>query len=209
MATSTVLDSIVEARTARIPELRERFGHLLQAPPPRSQRSFADALRTRSGEGAAPRPALIMECKAASPSRGTIRADYDPAGLARAYAPWAAAVSVLTEPDRFNGSFEDLAAVRAAVDAPVLCKDFVLVHVDAVHSPQLLEMVRPDRQRPKPSSHRPSPRFILHPPGPAGSPGNVAPLRFQGVAQPRGGPALSRELQERRTRLCEPLRLTS
>ena len=126
MATGTVLDSIVEARTARIPELRERFGHLLQAPPPRSQRSFADALRTRSGEGASPRPALIMECKAASPSRGTIRADYDPAGLARAYAPWAAAVSVLTEPDRFNGSFEDLAAVRAAVDAPVLCKDFVV-----------------------------------------------------------------------------------
>lgn len=126
MATGTVLDSIVEARTARIPELRERFGHLLQAPPPRSQRSFADALRTRSGEGAAPRPALIMECKAASPSRGTIRGDYDPAGLARAYAPWAAAVSVLTEPDRFNGSFEDLAAVRAAVDAPVLCKDFVV-----------------------------------------------------------------------------------
>ena len=38
----------------------------------------------------------------------------------------AAAVSVLTEPDRFNGSFEDLAAVRAAVDAPVLCKDFVV-----------------------------------------------------------------------------------
>ena len=126
MATGTVLDSIVEARTARIPELRERFGHLLQAPPPRSQRSFADALRTRSGEGATPRPALIMECKAASPSRGTIRADYDPAGLARAYAPWAAAVSVLTEPDRFNGSFENLAAVRAAVDAPVLCKDFVV-----------------------------------------------------------------------------------
>ena len=126
MATGTVLDSIVKARTARIPELRERFGHLLQAPPPRSPRSFADALRTRSGEGATPRPALIMECKAASPSRGTIRADYDPAGLARAYTPWAAAVSVLTEPDRFNGSFEDLAAVRAAVDAPVLCKDFVV-----------------------------------------------------------------------------------
>ena len=126
MATGTVLDSIVAARRARIPELRARFGHLLQAPPPRSRRSFADALRTRSGEGAAPRPALIMECKSASPSRGTIRADYDPAGLARAYAPWAAAVSVLTEPDRFNGSFEDLAAVRAAVDAPVLCKDFVV-----------------------------------------------------------------------------------
>ena len=126
MATGTVLDSIVAARRERIGELRERFGHLRAAGLPRSQRSFADALRTRSGGGASPRPALIMECKAASPSRGTIRADYDPAGLARAYAPWAAAVSVLTEPDRFNGSFEDLAAVRAAVDAPVLCKDFVV-----------------------------------------------------------------------------------
>ena len=126
MATGTVLDSIVAARRERIGELRERFGHLRAAGLPRSQRSFADALRTRSGGGASPRPALIMECKAASPSRGTIRGDYDPAGLARAYAPWAAAVSVLTEPDRFNGSFEDLAAVRAAVDAPVLCKDFVV-----------------------------------------------------------------------------------
>ena len=126
MATGTVLDSIVAARRERIGELRERFGHLRAAGLPRSQRSFADALRTRFGGGASPRPALIMECKAASPSRGTIRGDYDPAGLARAYAPWAAAVSVLTEPDRFNGSFEDLAAVRAAVDAPVLCKDFVI-----------------------------------------------------------------------------------
>ena len=126
MATGTVLDSIVAARRERIGELRERFGHLRAAGLPRSQRSFADALRTRSGGGASPRPALIMECKAASPSRGTIRGDYDPAGLARAYAPWAAAISVLTEPDRFNGSFEDLAAVRAAVDAPVLCKDFVV-----------------------------------------------------------------------------------
>ena len=126
MATGTVLDSIVAARRERIGELRERFGHLRAAGLSRSQRSFADALRTRSGGGASPRPALIMECKAASPSRGTIRGDYDPAGLARAYAPWAAAVSVLTEPDRFNGSFEDLAAVRAAVDAPVLCKDFVV-----------------------------------------------------------------------------------
>ena len=74
MATGTILDSIVETRTTRIPELHEQFGHLLQTPPPRSPRSFADALRTRSGEGAAPRPALIMKCKAASPSRGTIRA---------------------------------------------------------------------------------------------------------------------------------------
>ena len=126
IVSGTVLDSIVRARRGRIPELRERFGRLREADLPRSRRSFADALRTRSGAGATPRPALVMECKSASPSRGTLRADYDPAALARAYAPWASAVSVLTEPDRFNGSFDDLAAVRSAVDVPVLCKDFIV-----------------------------------------------------------------------------------
>ena len=126
IVSGTVLDSIVQDRRRRIPDLRERFGDLREADLPRSRRSFADALRTRSGAGATPRPALVMECKSASPSRGTLRADYDPAALARAYAPWASAVSVLTEPDRFNGSFDDLAAVRAAVDVPVLCKDFIV-----------------------------------------------------------------------------------
>ena len=126
IATGTVLDSIIEARRGRISELRARFGHLKEADLPRSERSFAAALRTRGGAGATPRPALIMECKSASPSHGTLRTAYDPAALARTYAPWASAISVLTEPDRFNGSFEDLAAVRAVVDAPVLCKDFIV-----------------------------------------------------------------------------------
>lgn len=126
IATGTVLDSIVEARRARLPEIRERFGALRAEDLPRSERSFAGALRTRSGARETPQPALILECKSASPSRGTIRTAYDPATLARAYAPWAAAVSVLTEPDHFNGSFDDLAAVRAAVDVPVLCKDFIV-----------------------------------------------------------------------------------
>ena len=132
IATGTVLDSIVQARRERLPELRERFGHLRAADLPRSQRSFAAALRTRSGARASSQPALIMECKAASPSRGTIRADYDPARLAAQYAAHAAAVSVLTEPDRFNGSFEDLAAVRAVVEVPVLCKDFIVDEVQVL-----------------------------------------------------------------------------
>ena len=132
IATGTVLDSIVQARRERIDELRARFGHLRAEELPRSQRSFADALRTRSGQSHSPQPALIMECKAASPSRGTIRSDYDPASLAAQYAPYAAAVSVLTEPDRFNGSFDDLAAVREAVDAPVLCKDFIVDEVQVL-----------------------------------------------------------------------------
>ena len=132
IATGTVLDSLVQARRERIDELRARFGHLRAEELPRSQRSFADALRTRSGQSRSPQPALIMECKAASPSRGTIRADYDPASLAAQYAPYAAAVSVLTEPDRFNGSFDDLAAVREVVDVPVLCKDFIVDEVQVL-----------------------------------------------------------------------------
>ena len=132
IATGTVLDSIVQARRERIDELRARFGHLRAEDLKRSQRSFAAALRTRSGQGRSPQPALIMECKAASPSRGTIRSDYDPASLAAQYAPYAAAVSVLTEPDRFNGSFDDLAAVREVVDVPVLCKDFIVDEVQVL-----------------------------------------------------------------------------
>ena len=129
IATGTVLDSIVQARRERIDELRARFGHLRAEDLERSQRSFAAALRTRSGQGRSPQPALIMECKAASPSRGTIRSDYDPASLAAQYAPYAAAVS---EPDRFNGSFDDLAAVREVVDVPVLCKDFIVDEVQVL-----------------------------------------------------------------------------
>lgn len=132
IATGTVLDSIVQARRERIDELRARFGHLRAEDLERSQRSFTAALRTRSGQGRSPQPALIMECKAASPSRGTIRSDYDPASLAAQYAPYAAAVSVLTEPDRFNGSFDDLAAVREVVDVPVLCKDFIVDEVQVL-----------------------------------------------------------------------------
>ncbi|MEI8083020.1 MAG: indole-3-glycerol phosphate synthase TrpC, partial [Actinomycetes bacterium] len=71
--------------------------------------------------------AVIAEIKRASPSKGHLAAIPDPGGLARAYEDGGASViSVLTEPRRFCGSLSDLAAVRAAVDVPVLRKDFIL-----------------------------------------------------------------------------------
>jgi indole-3-glycerol phosphate synthase len=70
---------------------------------------------------------VIAECKRRSPSRGVLRADYDPVEVARSYErAGAAALSVLTEPTFFDGALAHLAAVRAEVDLPVLRKDFIV-----------------------------------------------------------------------------------
>jgi indole-3-glycerol phosphate synthase len=77
--------------------------------------------------GTAGRVNVIAECKRRSPSRGVLAADYDPVAIARRYqSGGAAAISVLTEPTFFDGSLEHLAAVRAAVDIPLLRKDFIV-----------------------------------------------------------------------------------
>jgi indole-3-glycerol phosphate synthase len=70
---------------------------------------------------------VIAECKRRSPSRGVLREDYDPVAIATGYAAaGAAAISVLTEPTFFDGSLDHLISVRAAVDVPLLRKDFVV-----------------------------------------------------------------------------------
>lgn len=84
-----------------------------------SDRSLLQRLRTSE-------TAFILECKQASPSEGRLRPGFDAVAIARTYAPFATAISVLTDGPFFGGSFEHLRAVRAAVAQPVLCKDFVV-----------------------------------------------------------------------------------
>lgn len=82
-------------------------------------RSFYQALKGT-------RTAFILECKKASPSKGVIRSDFDPARIASVYKHYASAVSVLTDEKYFQGSVEFLPIVSAIVSQPVLCKDFII-----------------------------------------------------------------------------------
>jgi indole-3-glycerol phosphate synthase len=85
-----------------------------------ARRGFAAALQQRT-------PAIIAEVKRASPSKGLIRADFDPVWIAQRYvAAGASAVSVLTEEHFFQGQLSYLEAIRAAVSVPLLRKDFTL-----------------------------------------------------------------------------------
>ena len=87
-------------------------------------RDFVGALRTKIAAGL---PAVIAEVKKASPSKGVLRADFEPADIAQSYAEHGAAcLSVLTDQQFFQGQIDDLKQARASCQLPVLRKDFMV-----------------------------------------------------------------------------------
>lgn len=121
---STILDQIVATKRREIAEAQKAV------PPEELRRKLDDAPTVRDffGPLAAVGPIrLIAEVKKASPSKGVIRADFDPVAVARTYERHGAAcLSVLTDKPYFQGQLDDLRRVRAAVDLPLLRKDFIL-----------------------------------------------------------------------------------
>ncbi|MGZ4128403.1 MAG: indole-3-glycerol phosphate synthase TrpC [Actinomycetota bacterium] len=119
---ASFLEEVTAARRADA-ERRRGEGALEEA-----QKAAQAARPPRDFRGALAKPgmSLIAEIKRASPSAGPIAPDADPLALARAYRTGgASAISVLTEPEHFRGSLEDLRDVRAGVELPVLRKDFI------------------------------------------------------------------------------------
>lgn len=116
----TVLEKIVQDKAIWV-EARQQQQPLstFQNSIEPSSRHFYDAL-----QGA--RTAFILECKKASPSKGVIREDFDPAAIAGVYRHYASAVSVLTDEKYFQGDFAFLPIVSAVITQPVLCKDFII-----------------------------------------------------------------------------------
>jgi len=116
----------IVAATRRIVEVRagqEPLARLTQ----RAERVAPRPGVFRAALGRTDRVNIVAECKRRSPSRGVLRAEYDAVAIACGYsAAGAAAISVLTEPTFFDGSLDDLVRVRAAVDVPLLRKDFVV-----------------------------------------------------------------------------------
>jgi indole-3-glycerol phosphate synthase len=122
---NNILEEIIWYKEVEVERMRDRLP-LLQlreqvqkiAPP----LDFLGALRHGKTN-----PALIAEVKKASPSKGVIKADFNPVAIAKAYADGGAScLSVLTDSKFFQGSFENLSLIKAEVDLPLLCKEFII-----------------------------------------------------------------------------------
>ncbi|NMG10964.1 indole-3-glycerol phosphate synthase TrpC [Brasilonema sp. UFV-L1] len=120
-----ILEEIVWYKRQEVAQMRQELPlailqqQLTTAPP---VRNFLTTLQQSPHH-----PSLIAEVKKASPSRGVIRADFDPVAIAKAYEQGGAAcLSVLTDSKFFQGGFENLRAIRQQVELPLLCKEFII-----------------------------------------------------------------------------------
>ncbi|MFZ7217432.1 bifunctional indole-3-glycerol-phosphate synthase TrpC/phosphoribosylanthranilate isomerase TrpF [Avibacterium avium] len=121
--TPTILQKIVQDKAQWV-EAKSRAFPLqdFEKKLEKSDRSFYQAL----AQGTHQRPAYILECKKASPSKGLIRAEFNLDEIAQVYKHYAAAISVLTDEKYFQGDFAYIQQVRNQVSQPVLCKDFMI-----------------------------------------------------------------------------------
>lgn len=124
-----ILEEIVWNKEKEVTQIKERTPLVslkkgLPSVPP--ARDFIGMLRARAEETGM--PALIAEVKKASPSRGVIQPNFDPVKIAQSYEKGGAAcISVLTDSKYFQGSFENLQAIRdAGIECPLLCKEFII-----------------------------------------------------------------------------------
>ena len=120
-----ILEEIVWHKETEVAKMRDRLSLLelrQQVETVSPPLDFLSALRQGKTN-----PALIAEVKKASPSKGVIRADFNPVAIAKAYEHGGAScLSVLTDAKFFQGSFDNLSLVRQAVDLPLLCKEFII-----------------------------------------------------------------------------------
>ncbi len=120
-----ILEEIVLHKRQEVAQMQQEFSladlqqQLIAAP---TIRNFLAALQQNPQQ-----PSLIAEVKKASPSRGIIRADFNPVAIAQAYERGGAAcLSVLTDHKFFQGSFDNLRGIRQQVALPLLCKEFII-----------------------------------------------------------------------------------
>jgi len=121
---ATILDKIVASKRQEVEAARQKI------PARELEARLGNAPAVRDFRAALERPGdiqIIAEVKKASPSAGVLRADFDPIAIARTYEKHGAAcISVLTDARYFQGSLENLSAIRTAVQTPLLRKDFIL-----------------------------------------------------------------------------------